>query len=147
MKVGTNDRFWSGFLVGAVLTLIFCTPESDAGHFRRVCPQHVDQGYRAKVHYVRCEERRIDPPGTAVDALRRARCESGMRRQATNYPYVGFYQHHEDYWPKRFRSFALPRREYPGDGHLSGSVWGLRDQVIVTFRYARAFGWGAWACD
>jgi hypothetical protein len=142
-----NDRFWFGFLAGALLVLMFCTPESDARHVNsRACPQHVAEGVRARERFIRCEDRRIGAPRTAGQILAIARCESGADLlDPAGDAHAGPFQQAVAYWPGRFRTWT--GGNHPGDGHLRNHPAAFRSNVIVSLRMARARGWeGDWSC-
>lgn len=131
----------AAFYIGLLIAL---ADPAGASHYRRACPYHITQGLQARQKYVRCEARRIQPPGGPPKALSVGRCESGLRASARNGPYSGVYQHHIGYWPGRMRTYIGSR--FPADGQVRRSVWAFRTNVLVSLRMARASGWGAWSC-
>jgi hypothetical protein len=143
-------KWWRPLAIGVAIgvlmawILLALSGPADARHYRRACPHHVTQGYVARSRYVRCEARRVNPPGTPAFAVGVGNCESGLRPHAINWPYLGAYQHHAGYWDGRFRTFTGSRWEH--DGNLRPTPFAFRSNVIVTMRMARAQGWGAWAC-
>jgi hypothetical protein len=101
--------------------------------FQRLCKTwrrtHVRPAPAAVVPSVRIVARRygFDPEGM----LRVARCESNLRRTATNGQYLGLFQ---------LGSFARAR-------YLDGSWTDSYANALAAARYAReAGGWGPWSC-
>jgi len=68
--------------------------------------------------------------------------ESGACHFANPYGSCGLAQHLQRYWLGRVHTF-LPRSFFPGRWPYVSSL-NARANLIVTVRYVRANGWGAW---
>lgn len=74
-----------------------------------------------------------------------ARCESGLRANAYNPagPYVGTWQ----WWfDGQGHGSWYSHRPHFLPGLPGATPWNGRYSTIVTMRYVRHYGWGAWGC-
>ena len=97
---------------------------------------------REIVWTITCAERKWPVSGGVSKALAVARCESGLRADASNGGrYLGVYQHAAVYWPARLRSLAPS-----WDKALASSAFDGRSNVVIAMRMAHSGGWGPWSC-
>lgn len=102
--------------------------------------QSGDWTQREEDYTARCVVRRWPVSGGLSKLRRVGRCESGWNRMAYNSdgPYVGLFQHVLSAWLGRVREFTPPHWD------LQTSWRNSRTQIVVTVRYVRRYGWGAW---
>ena len=103
----------------------------------RICDLHWREGTWHVKQLIRCAARRWNSPGTPMQAIRVARCESNLNPHAYDSGgYAGLFQQASQYWPGRADRWGQEGR----------SVFNARANVIVSIRMAHAFGsWGAWS--
>jgi hypothetical protein len=135
-------RALSAALIGALLVpgaiaTIGAGTASAAEVPKRVCDFDWREGTWHIKRLIRCAAFRWDSPGTPLDAVAVARCESGLRPDAYNHNgYAGLFQQATRYWAQRAERWGQPDR----------SVFNARANVIVSVRMAAALGsWSAWA--
>ena len=102
----------------------------------RVCDFDWRAGTWQIKQLIKCAARRWDSPGTPLQAISVADCESNLNPRAYNSSgYAGLFQQSTRYWPGRADR----------GGQDDRSVFNGRANIIVSIRMAHAMGsWSPW---
>lgn len=111
---------------------------------------HEENGYKRVKRIIRCAVERWPVPGGASKAISVATCESGLWPWAVGGDNLGIFQHKDDYWMSRVRTYLKPRwfndSQWERLTTKPSGAFLARANILVSIKMAHRGGWGPWAC-